>query len=93
MYRKSDWEYRIKEYNGDEFSPITYWSYSAVDFSNHEDAAEAAARLLTSNDPDYYHILEDEGIEMAIRSPEGEVKIMRVSGCPDFVYRAEEVEA
>lgn len=92
MTNSPDWKYRIPEYGDTEFTPIpfrTSWRRNAI--YGHEDAAEIVAQNLTSDDPDYYAILEDQGMEVEIMSPEGHVKAMRISGHPSFVYSAEEV--
>ena len=87
-----DWKYRIPEHGDDEFSLIRFRpSHIRKILLDHEDAAQVVAQNLTSDDPDYYAILEDQGMEVEIMDPEGEVKTMRISGHQSFVYSAEEV--
>lgn len=89
LYIRTDWMWRNEDNTGDEWTPV---KSSTKQFPHdHEDAAEAVAKHLTNDDADYYRILERDGIEMEIRSPEGEVKKMRAGGYADFVYTAEEV--
>lgn len=90
LYVDSAWQYRREE-SGDEFAPIERWSSDKQDFASHEDAAEGFAKSLTRHDPDFYAILEEEGILVEIRSPRGAVRQMRVGGYTSFVYVASEV--
>lgn len=92
MWVASAWQYRLEE-SGEEFTPIELWSADRQDFADHEEAAEGFAKSLTRDDPDYYSILEGDGIHVEIRSPRGAVRQMRVGGYTSFVYVASEVRA
>lgn len=93
-YEETGWEYHIEDYTGEDFEPIKVWTWEsgrAGKLYSHEDAANAVAKRLTGDDPGYYQILENDGIDMDIRSPEGEVKRMRAGGFSDFTYTSDEV--
>ena len=92
MQITSDWQFRIQDHTGDDFSPVTFWSYNNRALRDHDDAAEEVAKYLTNSDYGYYETLEHDGVEMEILSPEGETKKMRASGHITFVYSAEEIE-
>lgn len=94
-YEQTGWEYRIEDYTGEDFMPITVWAREAgiaPPIYSHVSAAVTVAKQFTKDDADYYQILENDGIEMEIRSPFGEVKRMRAGGYRDFTYTAKEVE-